>query len=266
MNRFSNIIIIGVTGTGKSLLASQYIASHPEARLVDSLKLCKASLSDISSFYSSENISDLAQCDTLVIDEVPASSFLDALSRIVAYRLRSEKNIVILSQGIANVERLFASLKCISSNDGVLLYLTKDTDIDLLCTCLGIMQIIRSDRPLELNLWKRDSLGNTFVLEQNLKVSLPPKQWNELVKNDSFWQLIEQSHLQSRALNCDDENMENGAVEWLAAANFLNKFLQDEQLPQLLRDSFAKVLSWGGSKSMVNYQLGLNFISSIQPA
>lgn len=37
MNLFNIIIIVGYSGTGKSLLANHYIASHPKAYLVDSL-------------------------------------------------------------------------------------------------------------------------------------------------------------------------------------------------------------------------------------
>lgn len=264
MNKFNLIVIIGTTGTGKSLLASHYIACYPKARLVDSIKLYEASSAVVSAFLSTDNTAGLAECDTLIIDEIPASPCLDTLSDILAYRIGQEKNTIILSQDKRNVEKLidFEKVGCC---DGTLLLLTKDADLELLCSYLSIMQGIRSDRFLELNLWKWREQSNCGFDEQEQNLSICPEQWNELLNNYSFWQLLRQSDLQCLVMSEASENMENGTVDWAIAEKYLKALIQDVRLPQRLRDTFSEVLLWVDSEHKDSYQLGINFISSHQP-
>lgn len=262
MNRFNLIIILGVTGTGKSLLASRYIASHPEARLIDSLKLHEASPAVISAFLSAENISELSECKTLIIDEVPDSLYFDALYGILSYRINKKKNVIILSQSICVVEKItdLEKMDSVSDISGIQFSLAKDSNLEFFCSCLGIMQTIRSDRPLELNLWK--GREPSIIEEQDQHLTIPTEDWNELLGNSSFWELLEQSNLQSLVMNEAGESMKNGTVAWAVAENYLKAFIHDRQLPQHLRDSFSEILLWIDSEDKSSYQLGINFISS----
>ena len=262
MNRFNFITILGVTGTGKSLLASRYIASHPEARLIDSLKLHEASPAVISAFLSAENISELSECKTLIIDEVPDSLYFDALYGILSYRINKKKNVIILSQSICFVEKItdLEKMDSVSDISGIQFSLTKDSNLEFFCSCLGIMQTIRWDRPIELNLWKKRGLS--IIEEQERHLTILPEDWNRLFSNYSFWELLEQSNLRCLAMNEAGEEMENGTVAWAIAENYLKSFSRERQLPQQFKDSLSEVLLWVDSEDKSSYQLGINFISS----
>ena len=261
MNLFNIIIIVGYSGTGKSLLANHYIASHPKAYLVDSLKLYEASPTVISAFQSIRNIDEMANCDTLIIDEIPSSPCLETLSNVLSHRIRHKRNTVILSQSTHNVERIFDLGKW-NRLRGTLLTLTKDTDVDAFCLYLDIMLKVRSDRPLELNLWKWGNSIKSIVDEQEQHISLSSEDWNVLLNKPLFWQLLGKSNLQSLVMNEAGEDMENGAVDWSVANEYLGTFTQDKDISQRLKESFIKILSWVDEPSENDYLLGLNFIKA----
>lgn len=259
MNRFNLIIIIGVTGTGKSLFASNYLASHPQARLIDSLKLYEASPKVTSAFFSTDNLFELMNCDTLLLDEVPEGSFLTSVSKILKYRILHEKKTVILSQCKANIDKILNSTQ-VTEIMGSLIQLEKSTNLEELCSVVEVMLSIRTDRPLYFNLWQKES--PELITEQEQHLSIEPEEWNLLLNKLVFWELILQSNLQSLVMSENGENMKNGTVGWPFAKHLLNKLVLDVQLPKNIKDNFKEVLAWVDEQATGIYELGINFISS----
>lgn len=260
MNRFNIIIIIGVTGTGKSLLAARYLASHPDARLIDSLELKKAPAKVIS-FKSENNIRELANCDTLLIDELFEAPWLATIAEIFAYRAKHGKKTVILSQQKENVERIFNSVKIIDE-PGVLLYLGKDTDIQMICSFLDLLLSIRSDCPLVFKLWCKEDPSMPFWDEQEQHLAIAPEEWNLLLDYSAFWELVLQSNMQSLVIGESGEIMKNGSVGWAIAKSILKRLVSDMQLSHKMKESLNKILTWVDENATGHYELGINFISS----
>lgn len=63
-------------------------------------------------------------------------------------------------------------------------------------------------------------------------------------------------------MNEAGEDMENGAVDWSVAKEYLGTFTQDKDISQRLKESFIKILSWVDEPSENDYLLGLNFIKA----
>lgn len=254
MNKFNNIIITGNTGSGKSMLAGIYMASHQEARLIDGLRL-NGPDSDISG-----NRDELEECHTLIVDEIPYPP-CRLLSEILKSRIRNGKNNIILTQGTENIEHLNSEDTTEGiSTAGILLSLSYGADLEALCSCIDIMLSIRSDRPLEFNLWKyRTSI---YLEDQDYNLSVAPREWNSLISHSLFWELLLLSNLQCLAENDSGEDMENGSVSWDSAKKYLEEFIQDAGIPEKLRNTFKEILSWVNTPSSDKYELGINFISS----
>lgn len=254
MNKFNNIIITGSTGSGKSMLASIYMASHPQTRLIDGLRL-NGPDSDISG-----NRDELEECHTLIVDEIPYPP-CRLLSEILKSRIRNGKNNIILTQGTENIEHLNSEDNAEGiSAAGILLTLSHGADLEALCSCIGIMLSIRSDRPLEFNLWKHGT--GTYLEEQDHNLSVAPREWNSLISHSLFWEFLLLSNLQCLAENDRGEDMENGSVSWDSAKKYLEKFIQDAGIPEQLKNTFKEILSWVNAPSSDKYELGINFISS----
>lgn len=254
MNKFNNIIITGSTGSGKSMLAGIYMAFHPQARLIDGLRL-----NDLNNDIS-DNRDELEECQTLIVDEIPYPP-CRLLSEILKSRIRNGKNNIILTQGTENIEHLNSEDNAEGvSAAGILLTLSYGADLEALCSCIGIMLSIRSDRPLEFNLWKHGT--GTYLEEHDHNLSVAPQEWNNLINHSLFWELLLLSNLQCLAKSDSGEDMENRSVSWDSAKKYLEEFIQDASIPEKLKNTLKEILSWVNAPSSDKYELGINFSSS----
>lgn len=249
MNKFNNIIIIGTTGSGKSMLAGIYLESHPEATLIDSLHIGNK---------ISERMNEFTECDTLIIDEIPIPP-CQILSDILKFRIMNEKKNVILTQSTRDISNLISE----DINPvGTLLTLIYGADLKAFSSFLDIMLRIRSDRPIWFNLWKRRTNDKICIEKQNRNLTLDQEEWNSLLNDISFWKMVLFSDLQCLVMSDNGEDTENGRINWNLARQYLEKLSNNDNTSPKLKKSFREILSWVDTASITEYQLGINFISS----
>lgn len=264
MNKFNFITITGASGTGKTTLVQHYLKEHPcSTGFLDGARFHPSSKDLFKCLFSPEGISSFCSYEVLILDEVLIHPELrKSILEILEYRFECDRKTIIVEQTDTVFKQMdmpiiHAILQCSSFR---LEELIKGAHFEAVYSILEAMLKIRSDRSLEFMLWRKCRSG-WEATEQYF--SLVPNLWNLMVTNAIFWPMVINSELKCLAMNEDGENMQSGFLEWKPAMEYLDAILQDESLPSDLKLELMQIKSWVAQDYSANYQLGLNFISSI---